>query len=213
MGGAPPVDCARARLDTGDMNGALFDAINDLAGHSAVANDLVKAAARYLVMAIAAGVAIYWVIGRGRQRAANQAMVVGAVVAALLGLATASLIQHYYVHPRPFVDRQDVILLINHSADPSLPSEHAVVAFSLAGAALWSRRLLSASVLLLAAATLGFARIYTGLHYPADIAVAAGVGLLASFLVVGLAGPLTIRLRTTTVRALPPTIRTILLLD
>jgi undecaprenyl-diphosphatase len=195
------------------MNGALFDAINDLAGHSTVADDLVKAAARYLVFAIAAVVVIYWVIGRGRQRAANQAMVVGAVVAALVGLATASLIQHFYVHPRPFVERQDVILLINHGADPSLPSEHAVVAFSLAGAALWSRRLLLGTALLLAAVALGFARIYTGLHYPADIAVAAGVGLLASFLAVGLAGPLTIRLRNTVARILPPTIRAVLLLD
>jgi undecaprenyl-diphosphatase len=195
------------------MNGALFDAINDLAGHSTIADDLGKVAARYLIFAIAAAVATYWVIGRGRERTINQAMVVGAVVAALLGLATASLIQHFYVHPRPFVDRQDVILLINHGADPSLPSEHAVVAFSLAGAALWSRRLFLASGLLLAAAALGFARIYTGLHYPADIAVAAGVGLLASFLAVGLAGPLTIRLRAAVVRALPPTIRTVLLLD
>ena len=195
------------------MNSALFDAINELAGHSALADDLVKVAARYLVFAIAAGVAIYWVIGRGRQRAVNQAMVVGAVVAALLSLATASLIQHFYIHPRPFVERQDVVLLINHGADASLPSEHAIVAFSLAGAALWSRRLLLGSGLLLAAAALGFARIYTGLHYPADIVVAAGVGLLASFLAVGLAGPLTIRLRTTAARALPPTVRTILLLD
>ena len=213
MGGSPRVDCARARADTGPMNGALFDAINDLAGHSAAADDLVKAAARYLVFAIAAAVVIYWVIGRGRQRAVNQAMVVGAVVAALLGLATASLIQHFYVHPRPFVDRQDVMLLINHSADPSLPSEHAVVAFSLAGAALWSRRLLLGSGLLLAAAALGFARIYVGLHYPADIAVAAGVGLLTSFLAVGLAQPLIVRLRTAVARVLPPTIRAVLLLD
>jgi undecaprenyl-diphosphatase len=195
------------------MNSALFDAINDLAGHTALADDLVKVAARYLVFAIAAGVAICWVIGRGRQRAVNQAMVVDAVVAASLGLATASLIQHFYVHPRPFVERQDVILLINHSADASLPSEHAVVAFSLAGAALWARRLLLGSGLLLAAAALGFARIYTGLHYPADIGAAAGVGLLASFFAVGLAGPLTIRLRTAAARALPQTIRTVLLLD
>jgi undecaprenyl-diphosphatase len=200
-------------IDTGPMNGALFDAINDLAGHSTAADDLMKAAARYLVFAMAAAVAIYWVMGRGRQRAVNQEMVVGAVVAALLGLATASLIQHFYVHPRPFVDRQDVILLINHGADASLPSEHAVAAFSLAGAAVWSRRLLLGAVLLLAAVALGFARIYTGLHYPADVAVAAGVGLLASFIVVRLAGPLIMQLRAAIVRALPPAIRTVLLLD
>jgi undecaprenyl-diphosphatase len=195
------------------VNGALFDAINDLAGHSVVADDLAKAAARYLVIAIAAAVAVYWVMGRGKQRAENQAMVVGAMVAAVLGLAVASLIQHFYVHPRPFVDRQDVLLLINHSPDPSLPSEHAVAAFSLAGAALWSRRLFSAAVLLVAALALGFARIYTGLHYPADVAVAAGVGLLASFMVVGLAGTLIMQLRAGVVRALPPAVRTVLLLD
>jgi membrane-associated phospholipid phosphatase len=103
-------------------------------------------------------------------------MVAGAVLVAVLSLAAASLIQHFYAHPRPFVDREDVILLLNHGADASLPSEHAVVAFSLAGAALWSRRLLLASSLLVAAAALGVARVYTGLHYAADIGAAAGVG-------------------------------------
>lgn len=195
------------------MNSLLFDAINELAGHSAIADDLAKLAARYLLLAIAAAVAIHWVIGRRRERATNQAMVAGAVVAALLGLAVTSLIQHFYVHPRPFVERQDVVLLINHGPDPSLPSEHAVVAFALAGAALWSRRLLLGWGLLLAAVALGLARIYTGLHYPADIAAAVGLGLLASFLAAGLAQPLTLRLRTTLADALPPTIRTVLLLD
>ena len=57
------------------MNSALFDAINELAGHSTIADDLAKVAARYLVMAIAAAVAIYWVMGRGRERAINQTMV------------------------------------------------------------------------------------------------------------------------------------------
>jgi undecaprenyl-diphosphatase len=195
------------------MNSALFDAINDLAGHSAIADDLAKAAARYLVFAIAASVAVCWVVGRGQQRATNQAMVAGAVVAAVLSLAAVSLIQHFYVHPRPFVERRDVVLLLNHSADASFPSEHAVVAFSLAGAALWSRRLLLASSLLVAAAALGVARIYTGLHYPADVGAAAGLGLLASFLIVGLAEPLTIRLRATVADALPLAVRTVLLLD
>lgn len=195
------------------MNSTLFDAINELARHSVIADDLAKDAARYLLLAMAAAVAVQWVIGRGERRATNQAMVAGAVVAAFLSIAAASLIQHFYIHPRPFVDRQDVVLLLNHGADPSFPSEHAVVAFSLAGAALWSRRLLLASSLLLAAGALGFARIYTGLHYPADIAAAAGVGLLASLLAVGLAQPLTLRLRTATTRALPPAIRTVLLLD
>jgi undecaprenyl-diphosphatase len=171
---------------------------------------LAKEAARYLVFGIAASVAACWVVGKGQRPAINRAMVARAVVAALLGLATVSVVQHFYAHPCPFVERQDVTLLLNYGADPSFPSEHAVVAFSLAGAALWSRRLLLASSLLVAAAALGVARIYTGLHYPSDIGAAAGVGLLASFLIVGLAGPLTIRLRTAVAGALPPAVRTLL---
>jgi undecaprenyl-diphosphatase len=195
------------------VNGSIFDAINDLAGQNVVADDLAKAAARYLVFAIAAAVAFYWFAGRGKQRAENQAMVVGAMAAAVLGLAMASLIQHFYIHPRPFMDRQDVILLIKHSPDPSLPSEHAVAAFSVASAALWSRRFISAAVLLAAALVLGFARIYTGLHYPADVAVAAGVGLLVSFIVVRLGAPLIMQLRAAVARTVPHKVRTVLLLD
>jgi undecaprenyl-diphosphatase len=194
------------------MNSPLFDAINELAGHSAIADDLMKAAARYLLLAIAGAVAIHWAVGRRRERATNQAMVAGAVVAALLSLVLSSVIQHLYAHPRPFVERQDVVLLINHGPDPSLPSEHAVVAFALAGAVLWTRRLLVGAALLLAAVILGLARIYTGLHYPADIAAAVGVGLLTSFLVAGLAQPLILRLRTALACALPRAVRAVLLL-
>jgi len=111
------------------------------------------------------------------------------------------------------VDRQDVVLLINHGPDPSLPSEHAVVAFALAGAALWSRRLALGSGLLLAAVALGFSRIYTGLHYPADIGAAAGIGILASFLTTRLAQPLTLRVRTLAGGVLPSPLRELLLLD
>ncbi len=195
------------------MNSAIFDAINELAGHSAVLDDLAKVAARYLVFAMAAAVAVQWVIARRQERAPNQAMVAGAVLAAVMGLAATALIQHFYVHPRPFVERQDVVLLTSHSADASLPSEHAVVAFALAGAALWSRRLLLGSGLLLAAVVVGLARIYAGLHYPADIAAAAGLALLASFLTAGLARPVTIHVREAVARALPTPLRALLLLD
>lgn len=195
------------------MNSALFDVINELAGHSTIFDDLAKVAARYLVMAMAAAVAMRWVIVRRPERARSQAMVVGAVAAAVAGLAATSLIQHFYVHPRPFMERQDVVLLISHSADASLPSEHAVVAFALAGAALWSQRLLMGSALLVAAIAVGLARVYTGLHYPADIGAAAGLALCISFLTAGLARPLVLRLREAVALAFPVPLRTLLFLD
>jgi hypothetical protein len=48
------------------MNSLIFDAINDLAGHSAIADDLGKWAASYLLYAIVAIVAGMWFLGRSR---------------------------------------------------------------------------------------------------------------------------------------------------
>jgi undecaprenyl-diphosphatase len=195
------------------MNSALFDAINELAGHSAILDDLAKVAARYLVMAMAAAVAMQWVTVRHPKRARNQAMVAGALVAVVAGLAATSLIQHFYVHPRPFMERQDVVLLTSHSPDASLPSEHVIAAFALAGAVLWSRRLVLGSGLLLAAVVVGLARIYTGLHYPADIGAAVALALPLSFMSASLVQPIVLRLRGAVAVALPIPLRTLLFLD
>lgn len=188
------------------MNSVVFDAINDLAGHSAIADDLGKWAAGYLLYAIVLVVAGMWFLGRSREeRGANRRLVLEAVFSALVGLVVITVIQRFYHHPRPFANRGDVYLLIPHTADPSFPSEHVTVAAALAGSMIWNRRWIGAP-LILAALALGFARVFAGIHYPADVAAAFALGLGVSCIVAQMKAPADWAQRTAT-RCMPPPLR------
>jgi undecaprenyl-diphosphatase len=150
-----------------------------------------------------------------RERTLGQQMVLlacGAVgVALALNLALGSLI----FEPRPFISHPGIVhLLISHAADASFPSDHAAVASAIASTlvlyvplATWAwlhhfkrassaertagLRLLAASVLVALIAVgmviaIGVARVYVGVHYPADIVGGVACGLLAAGLLTAL---------------------------
>lgn len=188
-----------------NLNGALFDAINDLAGHVAFADNVMKFAAQYVIFGLFALVALSWFIRTGtnesRRLAVYSALLTGAF--AFLVLIT---IRQFYEHPRPFMDRTDVVLLIQHSRDTSFPSDHATAAFALAaGIAMY--RLRFGALLLALAALISFARVYTGLHYPFDVLGGAAIGILIA-LALRAARPILEWLdRTVVLRVLPAALR------
>ena len=161
-----------------DLNGSIFDGVNELGGHISPVDDAMVFAARYAVFAIAAIVVFSWFVraGSGEHR---RVAVYAAALSAVLALLVTGVIQHFYVHERPFVVRDDVVLLMHHGADPSFPSEHAAVAFALAaGLGLYRARI--GIVLLALAALTAFARVYVGVHYPADVSAGALIGIGAA---------------------------------
>ncbi len=170
------------------MNSVIFDAINDLANHGVIPDDLAKWASQYLLYAIVVVVAGLWFVGRGAEKDANRRAILEGVFSAVIGLGIVAIIQHFYQHPRPFVVRNDVDLLVSHSADPSFPSEHVIVASALAGALIWNRRW-PGIPLLCGALAIGFARVMVGIHYPADVAAALVLGLGISWVVSWMSAP------------------------
>lgn len=161
-----------------DLNGSLFDAINGLAGRSSIADDAMKLAANYAIYVVAAIIVASWFIRTVNDRE-RRIGAYTALSAAALALAVALAIQQFYVHQRPFVVRGDVNLLIRHSADASFPSEHTTASFGMAGG-LWPYRRRLALLAGSFAALTGFARVYVGIHWPADVAGGAAIGLLAA---------------------------------
>jgi undecaprenyl-diphosphatase len=159
-----------------NLNGAIFDRLNDdLAGRWVALDDLMKFAATYLIYVIAAIALASWFarFGSGENR---RIAVYSAVISAAIAVGIAALISSNYDHPRPFMNRGDVVLLIHHAADSGFPSDHATAAFALAaGIGLYRPRF--GIALLVLACLVAVGRVFVGVHYPGDVAAGALIGI------------------------------------
>lgn len=100
------------------------------------------------------------------------------LAALLIAAGTVSLLNELWPQARPFVDGIGS-QLAPHVPDPSFPSHHASVTFTLALGILFRPgiRILGV-VLLLWAAAVSWARIYLGVHWPLDILGGFGIALI-----------------------------------
>jgi|SRR5579883_1551195 undecaprenyl-diphosphatase len=140
---------------------------------------------------------------------ARRSVVIWVIVACVLAYAINLAWEQVIFEPRPFVNHK-VHLLISHAADASFPSDHTAWAFAVFGllafcllpllfaarsrngqnsAPARSVRLIPLLLILLAlviACSIGFARVFVGIHYPGDILGGAIDGLLAAGIVTAL---------------------------
>lgn len=161
------------------MNGDIEGWINGLAGHVGFLDKLMELAAKDLIfLAVPLVLALwFWPASTG-QRALNQRLAVATTLGALIAVVFAAGLGHLHTAARPFVTDSSTRLLIRHSADNGFPSDHTAFAFGVGGVVIWWKRLLGA-VTLLSAALVAFARVYVGVHWPADVVAGAAVGLAA----------------------------------
>ncbi len=159
------------------MDSRLQDWINGLAGHSGLADSLMKIGADDLVYLVVPLLLLLW-FWPGGERALNQRLAGAVVIGIVLSKVFEIGLGEVHQVARPFVSDPDTRLLITHGADNSFPSGHTSFAFGVAGTVVWWRQRLGA-VALVCAAFVGFARVYVGVHWPVDIVVGAFVGLVA----------------------------------
>lgn len=153
------------------MNYQLFKIINSFAGRIDWFDDIMEIFAQDIVWLLLALLATLWIIGTKE----DQRSVFYACLSAGIALLLASLLISPEVNQaRPFVSHT-VHQLIPHSADPSFPSDHSTLAFSLAFSVLFINRKWGLAAFGLACLT-GAARVYVGVHYPGDI---IGAGALS----------------------------------
>ena len=142
-----------------------------------------------------------------RQLEIRRTAVLWTAVACVLAYGLNLLLEQLIFEPRPFVNHT-VHLPVTHAADGSFPSDHAAWSFAVVGMlafALFSLRsyegnsrqqaaagygsskwqlirlpLLILLIGLIVACLIGFARVFTGLHYPGDIVGGAVDGLIGA---------------------------------
>jgi len=99
--------------------------------------------------------------------------------AAIVGLLVNQLIGLFYFHPRPYMVGL-CTPLFPHSPETSFPSDHATLMFAAAFYLLLGRCWAGCGIPLLTVSVLtAWGRVYSGIHFPADIAGSLAVGLMS----------------------------------
>lgn len=148
-----------------DPNLTLFHIINNMAGKNAILDSAMIFAAKYLIYIFGVYLAYTW-FAKNEYR--QEVLFAG--YAALLGLGINFIITLFYFHPRPFMVPTGM-LLIAHAAESSFPSDHATIMFSISLMLLTFKYLRhSGAIFFMLAFISGLARVYSGLHFPMDIA-------------------------------------------
>lgn len=165
------------------MNNSLFLLINGWAGHSSlidgamvfIAKDLI-----YVVMAIAvicAGLLAY------RKQWRTLAFFAGSMALSFILLKLAGLLN---IDHRPFMDHH-VTQLIPHAPGKSFPSDHTTASTAIAASLLFlTAYKKTGAILLVVAVLIGFARVFVGVHYPADILGGIITGLIGAGITYGI---------------------------
>jgi membrane-associated phospholipid phosphatase len=159
------------------MDWSLFHSLNGALRHHDGGQDAAQIFNAWAIFVLVGLAGAVWFVARpgGSQRSKLAALSAGvsAALALLLNVAFAQL----WFHHRPFVDHpRATLLLVQHGADNSFPSDHASVAFAVAFAVLAFHRRFGV-ILLLTAAAVAIDRIFVGVHYPVDVVASLFVGL------------------------------------
>ncbi len=134
--------------------------------------------AKYLIaFSVAAALLVFLSTHRSMHKRLAALFCTALPLAYALGLLARSL----YENPRPFIS-DNVTPLISHGADNGFPSDHMLLASTLAAiVTTYDRRL--GAVLWIIAIVVGAARVAAGVHHPIDIVGSAAIAIVATGIV------------------------------
>ena len=154
-------------------------AINSFAGQFPALDYAALFFAKIVIFILVASVAATWFIRAKHEELRYRAISCGLAVA--LGLLMNQVVLLFVARTRPY-DLGLTHLIVEKSADPSFPSDHATVAFAIAFVLLF-RRDRFAGLYMAVAIFVGLARIFIGTHFMTDVLGGAVTALVAAVVV------------------------------
>ncbi|RMW99909.1 phosphatase PAP2 family protein [Legionella jordanis] len=135
--------------------------------------------AKYLVLLIVLWLLGLWFWGMGKHRHT----LLLAFCSCFIALTLSWIISLLWYHPRPFMMGVGHTYMI-HAPDSSFPSDHMTALCAISFIFLWKEpgSFITISLIFMAL-VVGWARIYTGVHFPLDILGGIAVALLSSGIV------------------------------
>ncbi|MBD3858348.1 undecaprenyl-diphosphatase [Bacillus sp. 28A-2] len=163
------------------FNEDLFRWVNQLSIDHGHLNPIFIGLAEYTVLLAALMCLFIWFQNRSRY---NRAMVVSAGLTFILAEILGKIAGVFYVNQQPFAEMSRVNLLIQKEVNNSFPSDHTIFIFSICLIFwLFHKRHI---YWLIIACSVGFSRIWVGVHYPFDVLAGAVIACLTAVAVVGL---------------------------
>jgi undecaprenyl-diphosphatase len=163
------------------VNEQLLDLINGGAGHVEAIDNIAIFIGSNGIYVLGAVLAVLGLLELRRHP--RKGIEIGAAAALALALAGVAVFFSGLLinEARPFVTHPDTVQLMSHAKDNSFPSDHTTVAAAAAmvGALAWPKW---GWALLVGALLIGLARVFSGIHYPGDIAGGMLIGCIAGFI-------------------------------
>ncbi len=161
------------------LNIALFHLINQYAGIYPVFDSIAIFGAEYMPVVVILALVYLWI----RKSDSTHDILLYSVYAGITGLIINYLIGLVYFHPRPSVLHLGT-QLFPYPTDSSFPSDHTTLMVSIALMLIYFKETRIYGVIILILGLVGgFARVFSGIHFPFDIFGSVIVAIISSLLV------------------------------
>lgn len=156
----------------------LFNLLNQQAGKSVCLDSFAIFFAQYLGYFLIAVLVLFLLKNSKRY----WPMVGKALAAAVLSrLIITEIIRFFWERPRPFIENQ-VNLILGHEATGSFPSGHSAFFFAISFV-IYSYNKKAGILFFVASFLISLARIFAGVHWPADVMGGILVGILSGWII------------------------------
>lgn len=155
-----------------------------------ISDSLIIFGATYLLFLMIGLIFLYF-MKQSRER--QKQMIVSGIGVCILAFLLSRLASQIYYDPRPFVSG-NFVPLIPHDSDNGFPSDHTLLASSLALIISYFNRNIG-KLFLIVAGLIGVSRVLAGVHNPIDIVGSMAISIIAFFAIYRLILPMIAKIK------------------